>query len=150
MSGAAAIVGLGISDVGRVYGKTAGEFAMDAVRAAVADAGLQLSDIDGLITSNGVSSSGPKPAAALGLRNLRLNYDIATAGATAGAAVQAACMAVASGMVDTVVYVHSDHRWTNQGREAGEAVDGGDDRLRARQCRRRLWASRRVRGAQSS
>jgi acetyl-CoA acetyltransferase len=108
MSGAAAIAGLGISEVGRVYGKTGGEFAADAVRAAVADAGLELSDVDGLITSTGLFNTGPRPAAALGLRNLRLSYELASFGATAGAAVQAACMAVASGMVETVVYVHSD------------------------------------------
>lgn len=108
LSGAAAIVGLGISEVGRVYGKTAGVFAAEAVRAAVSDAGLELSDVDGLITSNGVSNSGPNPAAALALRNLRLSYEISTAGASSGAAIQAACMAVAGGVLDTVVYVHSD------------------------------------------
>src|SRR3954454_24941805 len=93
VSGAAAIVGLGISEVGKVYGKTATEFAADAVTHAVEDAGLQLSDIDGLITSRGIAAAGPSVAAALGLRDLRLSYEIATAGATAGAAVQAACTA---------------------------------------------------------
>src|SRR5581483_4119824 len=49
LSGSAAVVGLGISDVGRVYGKTGPEFAADAVLNAVADAGLSLSDIDGVV-----------------------------------------------------------------------------------------------------
>jgi acetyl-CoA acetyltransferase len=123
VSGAAAIVGLGASEVGRVYGKTAGEFAADAVRAAVADAGLELGEVDGLITSNGISRSGPRPAAALGLRNLRLAYDIATAGATAAAAVQAASMAVASGMADTVVYVHSDQPLQGPGQGGGSVYE---------------------------
>ncbi|MFN2538729.1 MAG: thiolase family protein, partial [Mycobacteriales bacterium] len=40
------IAGLGITEVGRVYGRSPAGFAADAVRRAVADAGLQLSDVD--------------------------------------------------------------------------------------------------------
>ena len=35
-----AIVGLGITEMGKVYGRTAADFAADAIRLAVADAGL--------------------------------------------------------------------------------------------------------------
>jgi hypothetical protein len=54
-SAGAAIVGLGISEVGRVYGKTVSDFAAEAVLNAIADAGLQLADVDGAIMSNGQS-----------------------------------------------------------------------------------------------
>src|ERR1700747_703005 len=44
----AAIAGLGLTDVGKVYGRSAGQFATDAVRRAAADAGLALADMGGL------------------------------------------------------------------------------------------------------
>ena len=50
------ICGLGMTDLGKVYGPTAGQFAADAVRLAAGDAGLALGDIDGLLISSGVSN----------------------------------------------------------------------------------------------
>jgi acetyl-CoA acetyltransferase len=49
MEGKVAITGVGMSsDLGRDTGRTEGELAIQACRSAVADAGLELSDIDGL------------------------------------------------------------------------------------------------------
>jgi acetyl-CoA acetyltransferase len=107
-SGAAAIVGLGFSEIGKVYGRTAGEFAVEASTRAVADAGLQMSDVDGLITSYGLTQDSVNIPFSLGLRDLRLNVTMNAAGATASAAIQYASMAVASGMARCVVYVHGD------------------------------------------
>ncbi len=103
----AAIVGLGVSEIGRVYGRTAAEFAADAVANAVADAGLRLSDVDGVLTSDLVNTNRAFVASTLGLRNQGLSVNMFVAGATAGAAVQYAAMAVLSGMASTVVYVHA-------------------------------------------
>ena len=129
-SAGAAIVGLGISQVGRVYGKSAPELAADAVLNAVADAGLQLSDVDGVLMSNGITPNNTLVASSLGLRNLQLSVNVATAGATAGAAVQYASMAVQSGMASTVVYVHSDCPLAEAGASGGAAY-GGAARSRA-------------------
>src|ERR1700737_4987127 len=108
LSGAAAIAGLGITALGKVYGRTSAEFAPDAVLRAVADAGLRISDVDGLLTSNGITGGGSFMLAdTLGLRDLRLNVTLSAAGATASAAIQYGAMAVASGMCDAVVYVHA-------------------------------------------
>lgn len=108
LSGAAAIAGFGMSDVGKVYGGDATDFAAAAVKRAVADAGLGLSDIDGLLTSWGASGGGFTLQGSLALRNLRLNVQVNAYGASAGAAVQYGAMAVASGMAGAVVYVHAD------------------------------------------
>jgi acetyl-CoA acetyltransferase len=109
LSGAAAIAGLGITDLGKVYGRTSAEFAADAVLRAVADAGLRISDVDGLLTSNGITGGGSFMLAdTLGMRDLRLNVTLSAAGATASAAIQYGAMAVASGMCEAVVYVHAD------------------------------------------
>ena len=107
-SGAAAIAGLGMSEVGRVFGGDATHFAITAVKRAVADAGLSLSDVDGLLTSWGASGTGSSLQHTLGLRDLTLNVHLNAYGASAGAAVQYAAMAVATGMATAVVYVHAD------------------------------------------
>ncbi len=122
LSGAAAIAGLGITDVGRVYGRTSAQFAADAVLRAVADAGLAISDIDGLLTSNGITGGGTFLLPdTLGMRDLRLNVTLSAAGATASAAVQYGAMAVASGMCEAVVYVHADAPLTAPGVSSGAA-----------------------------
>jgi acetyl-CoA acetyltransferase len=103
------IAGLGMTELGRVYGLTAAEFAADAVRRAVADAGLLLSDLDGLLTSAGVSRGvGLSLQRDLGLVNLRLLAELNAYGSTAGAMVQVASMAVQSGQADVVACVFAD------------------------------------------
>ncbi len=87
--------GLGITDVGKVYGRSVTDFALDAVQRALADCGLAPSDVDGLVTSYGMSGAFGNVPAALGLRNLGLNVNMFAAGATASAAIQYAAMAVA-------------------------------------------------------
>jgi len=105
----AAIAGLGITEMGKVYDRTAAGFAADAVRLAVADAGLQMSDVDGLLTNAGLSGTvGLGLQRELGLRDLRLLSEIQAYGSSAGAMVQYASMAVASGMADVVACVFAD------------------------------------------
>jgi acetyl-CoA acetyltransferase len=105
----AAIAGLGLTDMGKVYGRTAQQFAADAVRRATADAGLELSDIDGLLVSAGVTNSvNLSLQVDLGLRDLGMLTQMQAFGSTAGAMVQYAAMAVETGMVDTVACVFAD------------------------------------------
>jgi len=122
VSGAAAIAGLGITDVGKVYGRTTNEFAADAVLRAVADAGLRMRDVDGLITSNGMTGGGTFLLPdTLGMRDLRLNVTVQAFGATASAAMQYGAMAVATGMCEAVVYVHADAPLAGPGASASAA-----------------------------
>ncbi len=128
----AAIAGLGITETGQVYGRTAADFAVDAVRLAVADAGLQLDDVDGLLVSGGLSGGVDiRLAAQLGLRDLRMLSQIAQAGSTAGAQIQLAALAIAGGLATTVVCVHADaplkpavRSGDSYNRGAGSAVTG--------------------------
>ncbi len=120
----AAIAGLGITEVGKVYGRSSKEFAADAVRLAAADAGLAVSDIDGLLVSAGVTrgvSIGLQQT--LGLTDLALLSEMQAYGATAGAMVTTACMAVESGMAEVVACVFGDAPLT-QGRRTGAAYGG--------------------------
>src|SRR5580693_1469164 len=104
-----AIAGLGLTAQGKVYGKTAAQFAAEAVRLAVADAGLSLRDLDGLLVSTGLSSSvSIDLQGALGLTDLRLLTFMQGYGSTAAQMVQYAAMAAQSGTADTIAVVWAD------------------------------------------
>ncbi|MDX2939237.1 thiolase family protein [Streptomyces ipomoeae] len=103
------IAGLGMTDMGKIYGRSAADFAADAVRRAADDAGLALSDLDGLLTSSGVLGGvGLALQKDLGLKNLRMLSEVQAYGSTAGAMVQYAAMAVRSGMAEAVACVFAD------------------------------------------
>ncbi|HYZ57112.1 MAG TPA: thiolase family protein [Streptosporangiaceae bacterium] len=119
-----AICGLGITEMGRVYGRTSAQFAADAVRLAVADAGLDLADVDGLLTSSGVSGGvGLSLQRDLELTDLRLLSEMQAYGSTAGGMVQVAAMAVMAGMADVVACVWADAP-LREGGSAGESYRG--------------------------
>jgi acetyl-CoA acetyltransferase len=104
-----AIAGLGMTEMGKVYGATAQQLAAEAVKRAAADAGLALSDIDGLLVSAGVTNAvNLSLQVDLGLRDLRMLTQMQAFGSTAGAMVQYASMAVEYGMADTVACVFAD------------------------------------------
>ncbi len=95
--------------LGKVYGRTSAQFAAEAVRLAVADAGLSLADVDGLLTSSGVSGGiSIDLQRDLGLTDLRLLSHVQAYGSTAGAMVQFASMAVQSGTASVVACVFAD------------------------------------------
>jgi acetyl-CoA acetyltransferase len=113
LSGAAAIVGLGITPQGKVYGNTPVGFAVDAVRLALEDAGLERTDLDGLLlnpglTWNDLGMGSFQLQQAMGLRDLRLSATMGLGGATASAMIQHAAQAVAAGLCGTVACVFSD------------------------------------------
>src|SRR5437773_5160771 len=113
LSGAAAIVGLGITPQGRVYGNTPIGFAVDAVQLALADAGLQRGDLDGLLLNPGLAWADMGMGSfqlqqAMGLRDLRLSATMNLGGATACAMIQHAAQAIAAGLATTVACVFSD------------------------------------------
>lgn len=110
----AAITGLGITEQGKVYGPSAIGFAVDAVRLALADAGLDAKDLDGLLVNPGLSwgQAGQMGSFALqqamGLRDLRLSAAMNLGGATAGAMVMQAVLAIEAGLANHVACVFSD------------------------------------------
>ena len=111
--------------MGAIYGRSAAELAADAVRLAVADAGLQLSEVDGLLTSNGTSGGvGLGLQRELGLYDLRLLSEMQGFGSTAGSMVQFASLAVEAGMAEAVVCGFADAP-LRPGRAAGDVYSGG-------------------------
>src|SRR5687767_9718537 len=101
ISGAAAIAGLGITEMTREYTGDAVTLALRAIHLALDDAGLEKTDLDGLLINSGVSSMGPADPGSLGLnlqvaggfRNLRLCNHMNAAGSTAAQMVHYASLA---------------------------------------------------------
>src|SRR6266566_1047449 len=106
----AAIAGLGLTEVGKVFGRTSFEFAAEAVDLAARDAGLSLGDIDGLLINPALTPPALDLTLArrMGLRDLRLLTQLTAYGASAGVMVAQAAQAVDSGAADVVACVFSD------------------------------------------
>lgn len=103
-----AITGIGMSQIGRRLMRPPLSLAVEAVKAAVADAGLTLADIDGLSTYPGAMTDGGFGEGGvsaledvLGLRPTWYNGGMETFGP--GGSVVAAVLAVASGLARHVV-----------------------------------------------
>ncbi|WP_238015202.1 thiolase family protein [Dactylosporangium sp. AC04546] len=104
-----AIVGLGLTELGKVYGPSASEFAAQAVERAAADAGMALADIDGLLVSGGTAGGvTPDLQRMLGLRDLRMLAQIEAYGSTAIGMMQYATLAIQSDMASVVACVWAD------------------------------------------
>jgi acetyl-CoA acetyltransferase len=124
LRGVAAITGLGMTPMGRIFGKSETELAADAVRIAIADAGLQKPQVDGLLINAGISNGiGLGLQNYLGMKNLRLLNHMNGAGSTAAQMVQYATMAIAAGMATHVVCVFADAP-LKAGTSAGAAYGG--------------------------
>ncbi|WP_020109977.1 hypothetical protein [Nocardia sp. 348MFTsu5.1] len=103
------IVGLGMTEMGKVYGKSARQFAAEATRRAVSDAGLALADVDGLLVSAGVTNDvGLELQVDLNLRDLNVLSTMHAFGSSAGAMIQFASMAVEAGMAEVIVCAFGD------------------------------------------
>ncbi|QZT55483.1 thiolase family protein [Mycolicibacterium austroafricanum] len=121
-----AIAGLGITEQGKVYGRTARQFAAQAVRLAAADAGIEMADIDGLIVSGGIKARiGINLQNALRLVDLKLLTEMQGFGSTAAQMVQYASMAVQSGMASTIAIVWADAPLKEKSRSSAAYSGGG-------------------------
>ncbi len=103
LSGAAAIAGIGATEFSKDSGRSELRLAAEAVRAAISDAGLRPSDVDGLVTFTMDANSEIAVARELGIPSLSFFSRIPYGGGAACGTVQQAAMAVATGVASVVV-----------------------------------------------
>ena len=112
LSGRGAIVGVGRTAMGQLPGSSALGLGLEALRLAIEDAGIKKEDIDGVLTHPGTTS---REGANHYLRfceaaGIDPSYAASKSmgGATAGALVQEAVMAIEAGLATTVACVFGD------------------------------------------
>ena len=103
LNGRTAVVGIGATEFSKDSGRSELQLSAEAVRSALADAGLQPSDVDGLVTFTMDTSSEIAVARELGIPELRFFSRVNYGGGAACGTVLHAAMAVATGVADVVV-----------------------------------------------
>jgi acetyl-CoA acetyltransferase len=119
-----AIVGLGVTPMGKIYGRRSVDFAAEAIALALEDAGLEKRDLDGLLINANISGDmDPRSQMILGFENLTLINVMSAYGSTAGSMMQYACMAIEQGLANVVALVYADVPLTAN-RSAGQSYAG--------------------------
>ncbi|MFD8499024.1 lipid-transfer protein [Amycolatopsis sp. NPDC059657] len=103
LSGAAAIAGIGATEFSKDSGRSELRLASECVLAALTDAGLTPSDVDGLVSFTMDGNSEIAVARELGIPELKFFSRVHYGGGAAAATVQQAALAVATGVADVVV-----------------------------------------------
>ena len=103
LGGRAAVVGIGATEFSKDSGRSELKLAVEAVHAALDDAGLSPADVDGLVTFTMDTSPEITVAQAAGMGELSFFSRVHYGGGAACATVQQAALAVASGIAEVVV-----------------------------------------------
>jgi acetyl-CoA acetyltransferase len=129
--GAYAIAGVGETAVGVLPDRTTTGLALDAMRAAILDAGLTVDEVDGIVCDQ--PANAPQRSYALALaRTLGVHphyaTDLALGGASPAASVIHAILAIGAGLAHTVVCVHTQKQATGRAEaRRGRLFDGLED-----------------------
>lgn len=103
IAGRAAVVGIGATEFSKNSGRSELGLAAEAVKAAIADAGLTKNDVDGLVTFTMDTNPENEVARNVGIPELRFMARTHFGGGGACATVQLASLAVATGVARAVV-----------------------------------------------
>jgi acetyl-CoA acetyltransferase len=120
-----AIVGVGESDIGKVPNMTGLGLNAQAAKRALDDAGLKVSDIDGVLTAYSFTEPyfmlGSVLCEYLGLKP-RFNASLICGGASPAVMLKHAAEAIASGQAETILVCAGENRATGVSREAALAA----------------------------
>lgn len=102
--GQAAIVGIGCTEFSKDSGVSTFALATRSIKAAIADAGLKIEDIEGLCTYGANDSVSPNVLAqALGIKSINFYVDQFLGGSVSMSIIGQAALAVSAGIADCVV-----------------------------------------------
>jgi acetyl-CoA acetyltransferase len=122
LAGQAAIAGIGATEFSKDSGRSELRLAAEAVRAALADAGLKPSDVDGLTSFTQDTNTEAAVAREVGIPSLSFFSRIHYGGGAACATIQQAAMAVATGVADVVVCYRAFNE--RSGQRFGQVMTG--------------------------
>ncbi|MFF3643033.1 lipid-transfer protein [Streptomyces sp. NPDC002564] len=120
LGGRAAIVGIGATEFSKDSGRSELKLAVEAVGAALDDAGLTPADVDGMVTFTMDTSPEITVAQAAGIGELSFFSRVHYGGGAACATVQQAALAVATGVAEVVVCYRAFNE--RSGRRFGSGV----------------------------
>ncbi|MER5307056.1 lipid-transfer protein [Streptomyces sp. NPDC002773] len=120
LGGRAAVVGIGATEFSKDSGRSELSLAVEAVRAALDDAGLAPADVDGLVTFTMDTNPEITVAQASGIGELSFFSRVHYGGGAACATVQQAALAVAAGIAEVVVCYRAFNE--RSGRRFGSGV----------------------------
>jgi len=121
----AAIVGIGQTEFSKRSGRSELQLAVEAIKAALDDAGLTPSDVDGLTTFTHDSNPEIQVARALGMGDLTFFSRVHYGGGAACATTHQAVLAVATGVAEVVVVYRAFNE--RSGRRFGTGVRTGPE-----------------------
>ncbi|MEU2155408.1 lipid-transfer protein [Streptomyces sp. NPDC019396] len=120
LGGRAAVAGIGATEFSKDSGRSELTLAVEAVRAALDDAGLSPADVDGMVTFTMDTSPEITVAQAAGIGELSFFSRVHYGGGAACATVQQAALAVAAGVAEVVVCYRAFNE--RSGRRFGSGV----------------------------
>lgn len=124
----AAIVGVGYTPQGKVPGRSSLSFHLESARNAIADAGLKIQDVDGLLIQP--SMGDPSVTAVLVAQHLGIHARFLSLqdafGASAACQAQHAVWAVLNGLANYVVCSYGENARSGTS-EYGSALNGGEE-----------------------
>jgi acetyl-CoA acetyltransferase len=118
----AAIVGIGQTEFSKDSGRTELQLCAEAVRAAITDAGLEPSDIDGCVTFTLDTNDELALMRTVGIKEMRWTSRTPFGGGGASATIEHAAAAVISGAADAVVVYRAFNE--RSGRRFGQPTPG--------------------------
>ena len=128
----AAIVGIGRTAYTRSSGRTGLALAAEAIRAALDDAGLKASDVDGMTCfSTGDPASPLRVAHAIGLDEIGWSVNTLAGGNQVALVVANAAAAIITGQADVVVVYRVLDANVRYGKVTGEVTVGGPEQFAA-------------------
>ena len=121
-AGETAIVGIGATEFSKDSGRSELRLAVEAVKAAIADAGIKPSDVVGMVTYSSDTNPDVDIARSLGIGDLTFFSRIHYGGGAACGTVQQAALAVHAGVADYVVCYRAFNE--RSGNRFGAGVQG--------------------------